>query len=198
MAKLDLKICFVYGAFGFGNSRRINFDPDAKEDDIPQNIEEQLLLSLFPRYKPPAIFADDKLGGGISVVPDEPSPDVLPSFQSEDEPQASKFKDQEHWREHPNYHLMAGCDRLHHLRNTYLSCDTYYIRKMFLEKLILHDTEMTMEDVANYKAKKTEMYDNLEFLRSTSLEESTLHEEVFDRRLSSTVDINDISKLLYN
>ena len=41
---------------GFGYSRRINFETEGAGDEaseFPEALEEQLLLSMFPRYKPP-------------------------------------------------------------------------------------------------------------------------------------------------
>ena len=194
MAKLELKMCYTAGVFGFGYSRRVSFDGEVVENEFPANIEEQLLLSLFPRYKPHADRADET-HNGILTVRDVPIPDILPMFKDENDPAGDKFMDPGKWKDHRAAGLMKDCTRLRRLRLTLLACDSYHLRKVFLEKLILNNQEMTMTDVTRYKAQKAEDSDNLNSLMAQAEKMGSMKEANFTRRMSSAVNQNDIMKM---
>ena len=195
MAKLELKICYTSGMFGFGYSRRINFEADSLDDEFPANIEDQLLLSLFPRYKPPPDRVDEAKGGILSVK-EVPVPDVLPMFHDPDDPAGNKFMYESRWTNHPCSSLMKDCARLRRLRLVLLSCDSHHLRKIFLEKLILNNEEMTFADITNYKSQKEEDTDNLNILMKQAERQGSMTEPGFVRRMSSQVNPSDIQNML--
>lgn len=195
MAKLELKVCYVAGMFGFGYSQRINFETDAQPGEFPVNIEEQLLLSLFPRYKP-LVEGSDEMGGGIPSVKEVPLPDILPMFHTSEDPSGNKFMFESRWTSHPCASLMKDCDRLRRLRLILLSCDSYHLRKIFLEKLILNNQEMSFADIKRYKAQKEEDNDNLNILMEQAERSGSMTDKGFVRRMSSAVNPGDIKDLL--
>ena len=195
MAKLELKICYTSGMFGFGYSRRINFEADSRDDEFPANIEDELLLSLFPRYKPPPDRVDETKGGLLSVK-EVPVPDILPLFHDPEDPVGNKFMYESRWTNHPCSSLMKDCARLRRLRLVLLSCDSHHLRKIFLEKLILNNEEMTFADITSYKSQKEEDTDNLNILMKQAEREGSISEPGFVRRMSSAVNPTDIHKML--
>lgn len=195
MAKLELKICYTSGMFGFGYSRRINFEADSQNDEFPANIEDELLLSLFPRYKPPPDRADETKGGLLSVK-EVPVPDVLPMFHDPDDPVGNKFMYESRWTNHPCSSLMKDCARLRRLRLVLLSCDSHHLRKIFLEKLILNNEEMTFADITAYKCQKEEDTDNLNKIMKQAERQNSMSEPGFVRRMSSAVNPSDIQDML--
>ena len=195
MAKLELKICYTSGMFGFGYSRRINFEADSQNDEFPANIEDELLLSLFPRYKPPPDRVDETRGGILSVK-EVPIPDVLPMFHEPDDPAGNKFLYESRWTNHPCSSLMKDCARLRRLRLVLLSCDSHHLRKIFLDKLILNNEEMTLADIRTYKNQKEENTDNLNLLMQQAERQSSIAEPGFVRRMSSAVNPSDIQNML--
>ena len=195
MAKLELKINHTYGMFGFGYSRRINFETDSLDDEFPANIEDHLLLSLFPRYKPPPDRVDETKGGILSVK-EVPVPDVLPMFHDPDDPAGNKFMYESRWTNHPCSSLMKDCARVRRLRLVLLSCDSYHLRKIFLEKLIYNNEEMTFADITNYKNQKEEDTDSLNILMKQAERQGSMTEPGFVRRMSSQVNPSDIQNML--
>jgi len=197
MAKLELNISFSYGSFGFGNSNRLNLEPESYDEEYPANLEDQLLLSLFPRYHPPSNRVDPNVGG-ISTTKDDPPPDILPLFHDADDPMVAKFLNSDNWKDHKCASLMKGSERLHRLRLKLLSCDSYHLRRVFLEKLILTNTELSYPDIQKYKAQKQEDSDKLNSLMKAAESMEGLNEKFFNKRMSSTVNPEDIQSLLQN
>ena len=197
MAKLELKICYSSGVFGFGYSRRVNFDPESTENEFPSDLEEQLLLSLFPRYKPHPDGADEAHAGILSIK-EVPIPDILPMFRDPNDPEIDKFLDESSWKNHRAASLMKDCSRLRRLRLVLLSCDSYNLRKMFLEKLILNNQEMSFVDIKKYKAQKEQDTDNLNNLMTQAEQMGSMREANFTRRMSSTVNQADIMHMFRN
>lgn len=197
MAKLELKICYSSGFFGFGYSRRINFETEAagEESEFPEALEEQLLLSMFPRYHPPEDRVDPSRGGILSVK-EVPIPDILPQFDCPTDPAADKFLNEESWANHPCETLMKDCQRLRRLRIALLSCDSYRLRKVFLEKLILHNQEMTLADIKKHTSQKEENSDHLQTLINTAEKAASMDDPSYVRRMSSNVNPADIAGLL--
>ena len=195
MAKLEIKICFSSGMFGFGYSRRINFEADSQNDEFPANIEDELLMSLFPRYKPPPDRVDESKGGILSVK-EVPIPDILPMFHDPDDPVGDKFLYESRWTNHPCSSLMKDCARLRRLRLVLLSCDSHHLRKVFLEKLILNNEEMTFSEITGYKDQKEEDTDNLNILMKQAEKVGSMAEPGFVRRMSSSVNPQDLQNVL--